>query len=566
MSKLSPSFSEIDAERPEIKDLEASYEALWSQLDAAEEANDLQAAHAVVDAWDRLRKTMSTWFALTRLRYRQDSSNETYKAEQDYADELDPLLTDLRVKTMRRLLESPLREGLEAQIGTHAFDLWTCEITTFLPAIQKAMERENNLRAEYTKLRASAEIEFDSETYNLSGISKFMDVADRDVRERAQRARWSWVEEHADEFDRIFDDLVSVRDGMAKSLDYKDFVDLGYRRMSRIDYDRDDVETFRAQVQDKIVPLIADIRERQRAKLDLDTLMVWDEAVHDLRGNPVPQGDVDELTRKARSMFDTMHPDLGEFFAMMDDRDLLDLDTRKNKVGGGFCTWFADYGVPYIFANFNGSKHDAEVFTHEMGHAFQCYKSRLKTPIDYVWPTYESAEIHSMSLEFLTWPYIDRLFGDDADRFKTIHLTESLAFIPYGTAVDHFQHLIYENPEATPEERRKMWTQMEETYLPWRNWGDITHGAEGGRWHLQGHLYSMPFYYIDYVLAMTCALQFWDRMNQDYDRALTDYVTLCEKGGEAPFQELASSAGLKSPFEPGCLEAVVDRARETLKL
>ncbi len=556
----------MSAPRPEFAELEGEYETLIARFDEADESGDSSSALAVVESWDNVRRQAATYGSLTRLKFNQDTSNEEYEKAREYLDELAPRMKELDVRMMRRLLDSTLRPELEDELGAHAFALWSCEVTTFEPSIQDEMAAENKLRAEYTKLRASAEIEFRGETYNLSGIRKFMEVADRETRREAEEARWAWMSEHGDEFDRIFDELTRLRHGMAQKLGYDDFVELGYRRMSRIDYDRDDVETFRAEVQEHVVPLVADLREAQRERLELDELMVWDEPVHDLQGNPTPIGDVDELTAKAREMFARLHPELGDFFAIMDDRELLDLDTRKSKSGGGFCTWFADYQVPFIFANFNGSKHDAEVFTHEMGHAFQFYVSGNKRLLDYVWPTYESCEIHSMSLEFLTWPHIDLLFGDDAERFKKIHLIESFSFIPYGTAVDHFQHLIYENPDATPEERRQMWLQIEETYLPWRNWGHLEYGASGGRWHLQGHIFGMPFYYIDYVLALTCALQFWERMHQDFDRALDDYVKLCKRGGEAAFQELARSADLVSPFERGSLESAVERARKSLGL
>lgn len=514
--------------------------------------------------WDRVRRTFSTWGALTHLRFAQDTKNAEAKAEREYADELSPKVTELNIAVMRKLLASEHRPALEAAVGSHAFLLWTSEVTTYEPAIQDDLVTENKLAASYTELQASAEIEFDGQTYNLSGLGKFGEVADRDVRYRAMKARWDWVEAHGDEFDEIYDKLVKVRHQMAQKLGYENYIELGYRRMSRVDYTQNDVELFRKQVQQHVVPLVNDMFRDQKARLGVDPLMVWDEPVFDLTGNPRPEGDVAELTKKAAQMFDAMHPELGAFYHLMMDNELLDLDTRPSKAGGGFCTSFADYGVPFIFANFNGSKHDAEVFTHEMGHAFQCYVSIDKQMSDYIWPTYESCEIHSMSLEFFTWPHMNLFFGDDADRFKRIHLAESLSFLPYGVAVDHFQHLVYAHPEATPAERREMWQEMEATYLPWRQWGDIKHGADGGRWHLQGHIYSSPFYYIDYVLAMTCALQFWDRMQKDYDGALDEYVALCKRGGEAPFQTLARSANLTSPFEDGCLEGAVARAREFL--
>jgi M3 family oligoendopeptidase len=313
------------------------------------------------------------------------------------------------------------------------------------------------------------------------------------------------------------------------------------------------------------VPLCSKIRETQAETLGLDAIEYWDEKIFDPSGNPKPNGDEAWMTEQAREMFANLHPELDSFFKMMADGGFLDLPTREGKTGGGFCTSFPSVGVPYIFANFNGTKGDVEVFTHEMGHAFQCWMSRHQELSEYLWPTIEACEIHSMSLEFLTYPQMELFFGDDADRFRKIHLMGSLLFIPYGVAVDHFQHLIYAEPEATPERRFEMWQEMERMYLPWRQYGDLPHVSEGGFWQRQKHIYFAPFYYIDYTLAQTCALQFWVRGEEDFDSAMTDYVALCRRGGEVPFQELARSAKLRSPFDPGCLEAVVEKAAKAFR-
>ena len=220
--------------------------------------------------------------------------------------------------------------------------------------------------------------------------------------------------------------------------------------------------------------------------------------------------------------------------------------------------------MPFVFANFNETKTDVQVFTHEIGHAFQHFQSRDQPLSDYLWPTMESAEIHSMSLEFLTWPHMERFFGDGAERYRRAHLADALLFIPYGTAVDHFQHEMYSRPDLTPAQRHEAWRDLERLYLPWRDWGGLSRPALGASWQRQRHIYAMPFYYIDYVLAQTCALQFWIRSSNDFDGALGDYLTLCAKGGSAPFGELLGSTGMRSPFDDRCLAQVIDAARATL--
>jgi M3 family oligoendopeptidase len=453
---------------------------------------------------------------------------------------------------------------LEQRLGAQAFALWEADILTYDPVIEADMVREAKLEANYTELLASAQLPFQGQTYNLSGIAKFREHPDRQVRRDSHAVSWNWFHQNRAALDNLYDELVKLRDSMAQKLGFPNYIGLGYERMKRVDYDQHDVERYRADVRQHVVPLAMELRRRQAELLGIDPLMFWDEAIHDPQGNPAPQGDHDWLVARAQEMFNAMGGGLDDFFRLMVNGHLMDLKNRDGKAGGGFCTSFPVYGVPYIFANFNGTKGDVEVFTHEMGHAFQSYLSRDKAPADYLWPTSESCEIHSMSLEFLTWPHMEKFFGDGAERFRKIHLTQSLLFLPYGVAVDHFQHLVYAHPEATPAERNAMWQEMERMYLPWRNYGDLPHVSDGGLWQFQRHIYLYPFYYIDYTLAQACALQFWVRAQKDFPAALQAYVALCQRGGEAPFQQLAQSAGLTSPFQEGCLSEVITQARKAL--
>ena len=557
-----PKFGEMNATVPNYDEIEAEFQGITARLESAEDAAGRAAALA---EWDTSRRRLDSTISLIHLHFNQNTRDDAARQAREAMDELAPKLTALEVKMKRGLLEGGHRAEYEAHFGAQAFSLWEQNIRSFDPAIESDLVTESKLEAEYVELTAAAEIEFQGERYNLSEISKFNEDPDRDVRHGAQSAVWKWFGENGDELDRIYGDLVTLRHSMAKKLGLSSFTELGYLRMNRIDYNEADVDNFRAQVREFVVPLCARIREEQAKTLGVDSLRFWDEPIFDPKGNPAPKGDHDWMLQQAQTMFDQLGQ-LGEFFRLMEDRELLDLKCRDGKAGGGFCTSFPSYGVPYIFANFNGTKGDVEVFTHEAGHAFQCWKSQSQPVYDYLWPTTESCEIHSMSLEFLTWPHMELFFGDDADRFRRIHLLESLLFLPYGVAVDHFQHEVYANPEASAADRHAMWKKIEATYLPWREYGDIDRLGMGGLWQRQRHIYLIPFYYIDYTLALTCAMQFWVKAENDATSALRDYEVLCARGGEAPFQELARSAGLVSPFDDGCLTQVVSQAREFLGL
>ncbi|MBF0886287.1 M3 family oligoendopeptidase [Gluconobacter sphaericus] len=562
MTKTIPPFSELSFPWPDEQSLKARYDAIASLLDAGDR---VEALHA----FDAARREYESWASHVHLQFSRNTQDEAAKADRDYADRLSPVATDHEVTVKKRILADPDREGLEAIVTPHVVRLWEADTTTFDPRISTDLEEEARLAGEYTALLAGAKIPFDGKMLNLSGLVPYLQGMDRDVRHAAEAARWAFFEENGAELDALYGKLVVLRDRMAKTLGFENYIELGYRRMRRTDYGPEQVAAFREKVLAYVTPLISSLIERRRLKMGWDKVMAWDEALIDLQGNPGPAGDHDLLVARAEGMFRDLDPsgEMADFYAQMRDLGYLDLKNREGKAGGGFCTSFPTVGTPYIFANFNGTHNDIGVFTHEMGHAFQNWKSRDLPWIDQLWPTMEAAEIHSMGLEFLTWPQIGALVEDGAaDRYRRMHLIDALSFFPYGVCVDHFQHEVYARPEMTPEERHQTWRRLEKLYMPWRDWGDLAYPAKGGRWQAQLHIYRLPFYYIDYALAQCCALQLWLGSRLDREGTLEIYRRLCAEGGLKPFAQLVSEAGLISPFEADVLAEVVHEAEQVFAL
>lgn len=538
----------------------AQLNALIERVSGADEAQTLQ----LMRDYQAIQSEVITDTSLLQLRFSQDTSNPVNAARQEAMDQNEPGLSTCQVRLKRLLLDSPHLPALKQTFGTHVFNLWKVDVEVIDERVQHLLVREAQAQTRYNVLRGSAKIEFQGETYTLSELNQFADVPDRDVRKACYKAKNQWVEDNAEAFDTIFDELVHTRHEIATTLGFENFIPVGYRRMQRTDYDQNDVERFRKEVREVVVPLAQRLREVQRETLKLEALYAWDRGIHNTEGNPKPKGDHDWMVEQARAMFNEMDEQLGHFYGLMADLGYMDLKSREGKTGGGFATSIPEAKMPFIFANFDGTDGDVRVFTHEMGHAFQNWKSIPKEIHEYHWPTSESAEIHSMSLEFLTWPHMEKFFKEDAQAFRHLHLLEGILFLPYGVAVDHFQHMIYAEPNASAERRREMWLECEHMYLPTLDRGDLGELASGRRWQLQLHIYLAPFYYIDYTLAQTLALQFWLRSEEDFEQAMTDYVALCERGGEAPFLDLVRSAALRSPFEPGSLKEVVQRAEQVL--
>ena len=460
------------------------------------------------------------------------------------------------------MLESPFRGEFEAEYGSLMFLNTEIALKTFSPDIVPQLQRENDLTQEYQKLIASAQIPFEDGVYTLSQMTPFQNDQDDKRRLAAWKAVGGWFKEHQGDLDRIYDQLTHLRDEMGRKLGCEGYTTLGYYRMGRNCYTREDVEKFRAAVREHLVPLADRIFRAQAGRIGVEyPLSYADNALKFRSGNPRPQGTAEDILAQGMKFYGELSPETAEFFRTMLDNDLMDVLSTEGKAGGGYCTSIPAYKVPFIFANFNGTQGDVEVVTHEAGHAFACWMNRDRVPGSYVWPGMEACEVHSMSMEFMAWPWAEGFFGPDTKKFLYSHLSGALTFIPYGTLVDHFQHEVYANPDMTPAQRHAKWKELQRVYMPWMKLdGDIPFFSEGEAWQRQSHIYCSPFYYIDYCLAQTVALEFWALLQKDRGLAWEKYMAYTRQGGSRTFTDLLKNAGLDSPFDEKCLRTVCETA------
>ena len=554
-------FNEYKYEHLDLEKIKKEFSELIKSFEKAENVE------GQVNAFDeiiKLRNHIETMQTLVSVCHSIDTNDEFYDKENEYMDEISPILFGFTNDFYKALVNSKFKDELIQKYGKFLFDLAENTLKTFSPEIIPDAQEENRLSSKYSKLIASAKIDFDGKELNLSQMVPYTQSKDRNVRIEAAKKVAQFFSENQDEFDNIYDSLVKVRTRMAQKMGYKNFVEFGYKQLSRLEYDAKMVEGYRKQVLENIVPLHTELRERQGKRLGVDKLKFYDEAIKFNSGNADPHGSPEWILNNGKTMYKELSKETDEFFTFMTENNLLDLLSKKGKMSGGYCTYIPEHKAPFIFANFNGTSHDIDVLTHEAGHAFQVYQSRGFEVPEYLWPSYEACEIHSMSMEFLTWPWMDLFFENDTDKYKFIHLSEALLFIPYGVTVDEFQHWVYENPEATPKERREKWIEIEKKYLPTRDYGEVEELKNGIFWFRQGHIFSSPFYYIDYTLAQVCAFQFWIKSRESREKAWQDYLNLCKLGGSKPFFELMKSANLKNPFEEGTLAFVIPKIKEYL--
>ena len=554
-------FNDYKYERIDIDAVKKQFEELigsFSKADSAEKQCE------IMDKVINLRNHIDTMITLVSIRHSINTADDFYDKENDYCDEISPLLYGFTTDFYEALVTSKFRKELEDKYEKFLFDQAECSLKTFNEEVIPQLQEENKLSSKYDKLIASAKIPFDGEERTLSQMAPYTQSKDRNIRKDAAKKVAEFFSAHKNDFDEIYDKLVKVRTEIAHKLGFKNYVELAYARLRRLDYNAQDVAGYRKQVLENIVPLHSELRERQAKRLGIDKLKFYDEPIKFNSGNADPHGDPEWILNHGKTMYRELSKETDEFFTFMTENNLLDLLSKKGKNSGGYCTYIPDYKSPFIFANFNGTAHDVDVLTHEAGHAFQVYESRGYEVPDSLWPSYEACEIHSMSMEFLTWPWMGLYFENDEDKYKFIHLSEALLFIPYGVTVDEFQHWVYENPEATPEERRNKWLETEKKYLPTRDYGEIDELKEGIFWFRQGHIFGTPFYYIDYTLAQVCAFQFWIKSRENREKAWEEYLNLCRLGGSKPFFELMKSANLKNPFNEGTIASVIPKIREFL--
>jgi M3 family oligoendopeptidase len=554
-------FDQFEYFRPDIASVTSAFEA---QLAAFRSSASPEQQQRALDGILLIRDEFSTMANLCHVRHTSNTADAFYEQEKNYFDEHLPSFDALNSQFFQILLDSPFRGALEQKFGQHLFKLAEISLKTFQPAIHDDLQQENRLTTQYNKIKASAQIEFQGKTYNLSSLQAIEISDDRDTRKQAAQAKWRFYEHNAAEIEGIFDQLVKIRHNMAVKLGFRNFVEVGYARMKRSDYGPEMVANFRRQVREHIVPIATKLYERQRKRLNLAEIKYFDEDYKFASGNPKPIGSPEEIVGKAAQMYRELSAETGEFFAYMQQAKLMDLVNRDNKNPGGYCTYISKYKAPFIFSNFNGTSSDIDVLTHEAGHAFQVWSSRSFPIEEYFWPTADAAEIHSMSMEFFTWPWMHLFFGKNVEKYRFMHLEGALKFMPYGVAVDEFQHIVYENPDMTPQERNDAWRNLERTYLPHRDFDGLEHLEKGRFWQRQSHIFNAPFYYIDYTLAQICAFQFWVKDQNDHRSAWSDYLRLCQAGGSQSFLNLINLANLKSPFDDGCVASVVGKIEQYL--
>ena len=549
-------FSELKYVRPDLKAFEKNVNEC---LDRMEKATSYEEAKKEYFEIERLNDEMGDMYTIASIRNTMNKADEFYDAEMKFADSELPRLMPLNKRASEVMLNSPYRADFEKEFGEMItmYDLKTLPLKN--EALIPLQIEENELTTEYSKVTAACVCDFRGEQCNFYGLLKHMQSTDRAERKEAFEAWSALYESVSAKLEDIYDRLVHNRAEQAKILGYDFYGDVCYLNSGHFDYTKEDVAAFRAQVVETIVPIASALYEEQRQRLGLDELYYYDEALVFPDGNANPIGTKDELVAKAQKMYSELSPETKEFFDFMVKYDLFDLETRPNKHLGGYMTILHGEKAPFIFSNFNGTSADVDVLTHEAGHAFQGYTGSRCIPVSALsMSTSDIDEIHSMTMEMLTYPWMELFFGDQVNKYRYLHLTESIKVIPYLCAVDEYQHRVYEKPEMTSMERCAVWKKIEEIYLPWRKYDGNEFMETGAFWMQKQHIFLYPFYYVDYALSQVSAYQLFNKYNKDKKAGWEAYLTLCRNGGTMSYLKLLAASGIRSPFEKGTVKETLD--------
>ncbi len=555
-------FSALEYVRPDFDQLEADYLVLVDRINRADSYEEIK---EVIRERERIGGHADTMSTIAFIRNTLDTTDEFYEKEVEFINDRAATANITIIKLSKALLSSRFREDIAADYGPEFLVIEQRSVDQFKDELVPFLQQESKLTLRYQKLMATAQIVFEGKVLNLYGIQKYFEHPDRTVRKAAFKAYSDFYHSNEAEMEEIFAGLVKLRNEMGQALGYENFTPLGYLQQSRSDYGQKEVAAFREQVRREIVPLCEQLFKAQAKRIGVDKVKVYDEKFIFPDGNAVPAGDDDYMVEQARSMYHDMSPETGEFIDFMIEHEMMDLKNKPNKAATGYMTFLQDYRSPYVFSCFNQTIFDMQVLSHELGHAFAGYEAmRTQKTSQYYSVSTDIAEIHSMAMEQFAYPYAEQFFGKDADKFRFAHLQEAVTFVPFGVAVDEFQHIMYANPDLTPRERTYEWHKLEQKYMPWRTYEDDEFMERGGYWYHKLHIFLYPFYYINYTLTTMGAMELKKRYHENKEQAWEDYLALCKAGSCTNYLNLLKLAHLSVPFEEGSVARAVSFAKEEL--
>ena len=535
---------------------------------------------------ENLRQWLTDWSDLTRLLFEaasviyieksQDTTDE--EKEQAFLDLIDDVFPQVQAADQtlkeRLLAFDPTNEALQDMTLVlrnmkNEADLYRDEN---IPLFTKTAKLEN----EYDKITGGLQTDWDGEEKNLSQLGLFLNDNDRAVRQKAWQAISDLWLSQREPLNEMYGELLGLRQQIAHNAALPDYRAYAFREKGRFDYTPEDCLTFHEAIETAVVPALRRILNRKKKQLGYNRLRPWDwvpekgALVDDSEGEPLrPYQGQEALIQHTLNIFNQLDPQLSRYFATMAEDGLLDLDTRAGKALGGYCSALPLRNRPFIFMNGVGSHDDVQTMLHEAGHAFHVFESAALPLVWQTDPPMEFCEVASMTMELLAAPYLTNQHGGfysspQSARARIEHLEGIIAFLPYMAVVDAFQHWVYTHPQQAADAAQcdAVWEKLTERFIPGIDWAGHEESRKTG-WHRKPHIFTVPFYYIEYGMAQIGALQVWRNSLQDRTAALTAYRHALALGGTRTLPELFAVAGAEFRFDTALLTELVELIEET---
>jgi M3 family oligoendopeptidase len=545
--------------------VESEYAKLIARIDAAEQSSSPKDWIELYRDWNALSAYVSGEGSRISFGRSKDMANKEFEvADKYYREEITPAAESGAATLLDAVIKSKHKKAIGDHFGQYLIDSLMTQVDPLAPVNSELRVKVNDLIDQYDQIVSAGEVTIEGKQVTLAVARSMQKSANPATRKAAFMAYREWFLAHHDEIAKIYDQMVHLRDQMGRNLGHKNYIPLGYLMMRRTDYGPKEAAAFRASIREYAVPIMKRLHEEHAAALGTPTLQPWDAGYHPALTLPGGVAPIETQLVTAQQVFDEISPRLGKHFTRMCQEGLIDLENRKGKRAGAYCTSMPDEGRVAIFCNSTGDADDIGTLMHEMGHAFQAWESQKIEAIDLQWPTSDAAEVHSMGMEYLSMPKMSRFFSqENADRFRREHLYDAIHLMCYIAVVDEFQHWVYENPNASIAERDAAWSRIWDTYIPGLDFSGIE-SYKSARWYSQGHIFQTPFYYIDYAIAETGAMQLGMMDEENHEKALDTYIQLCVIGGTKSVLNIFKEAGLRSPFDPTTMRDLMDYASKSL--
>ena len=495
-------------------------------------------------------------------------NSDAEKAYLHFVENIEPQLKPRQFKISQLYLEHPLRSQLlkERFSRYEVFDRnIKLHVELYRPENVPLETEEAKLGQQYQKLSGSLTVQFRGEEKTLIQMARYLEEPDRALRQEA----WELVAkrrlQEKEKFEENFDQLLKIREQIARNAGFKNYLQYAFRARGRFDYTPEDCIKFHEAIEKEVMPLLRQLQAERKKQLGLAALRPWDLSVDPLNRPALrPFEKVDQMVTSTQKVFDQLDRDLAEGFRTMNNLKLLDLDNRKGKAPGGYQSTLNEARLPFIFMNAVGVQRDVETILHEAGHAFHALATRDEDIFNYRHAPIEFCEVASMSMELLGNEFIESFYNSgDAKRARHDHLEGIIEIFPWIATVDAFQHWIYSHPAHTRAERQKAWLDLMDRFggdVDWSGYEDVL----ANLWHRQLHIFLYPFYYVEYGIAQLGALQVWANSKKDKSKALQDYKKALALGGSRPLPELFNAAGCPFDFSQRTVKPLVQLLKTEL--